>query len=104
MGVKILGKSYNIFGVFDGHGGAGSSEFVKNNFIKYFDEQMIGNPLLSVLENLRKTFSNLEEKIIEMSKSKLLTGGTCASVLLISQDNYYIAHVGDSRIIKISKL
>lgn len=65
---------------------------------------MIENPLLSVLENLRKAFNKLEEKVIEMSKSKLLNGGTCASVLIICQDNYYIGHLGDSRILKVCKL
>lgn len=63
---------------------------------------MNANPMLTILENLRKTISKLETKICEISKSKNSTGGTCASILLLCENSYYIAHVGDSRIILLT--
>lgn len=37
VNTKLMGKLYNFFGVFDGHGGSGASEFAKNNFVKIFE-------------------------------------------------------------------
>jgi|JI10StandDraft_1071094.scaffolds.fasta_scaffold41138_4 serine/threonine protein phosphatase PrpC len=37
VGIKILGKVFNFFGVFDGHGGSAASEYSKTNFIKLFE-------------------------------------------------------------------
>lgn len=36
VNVKILGKVYNFFGVFDGHGGYAASEYAKCNLVKFF--------------------------------------------------------------------
>lgn len=55
MNVKILDKIYHFFGVFDGHGGSFVSEYLKNNFVKIFEEQMKESPMLNMTENLRKT-------------------------------------------------
>jgi serine/threonine protein phosphatase PrpC len=33
-----------------------------------------------------------------------MVGGSCASILVIENENYYVANVGDSRIVKSSFL
>lgn len=39
-----------------------------------------------------------------MAKGKAIPGGgTCASVVILCENNYYIAHVGDSRVIIVKK-
>jgi len=84
VNIKIMGKAFHLFGVFDGHGGSAASEFVKNNFTKTFEEQLSINPMLSILENLRKSLHKLESKICELAKSKNNIGGTCVSILILN--------------------
>lgn len=59
VNVRILGKIYNFFGVFDGHGGYSAAEYAKINFVKFFEDNMNANPMLTTLENLRKTINKI---------------------------------------------
>lgn len=38
LNVSILGKIYHIFGVFDGHGGSSTSEYLRNYFVQMFQQ------------------------------------------------------------------
>ena len=40
----------------------------------------------------------MEEEVVQ----KKLTGGSCVSILVIHENKYYICHLGDSRILKLS--
>lgn len=57
--MKVRDKNYNVFAVFDGHGGSVVSEHLKTNFIQDFVSQMNESPMLEVLENLRKVIHKI---------------------------------------------
>lgn len=107
----------SLFGVFDGHGGPEVAQFVANHFAEYLAKNTnykTGN----IERGIEEVFMLLDETLMtEDGKKKLqkyhtkckvphltsgengiawLTGCT-GVVLLIKDDNYYCANVGDSR-------
>ena len=91
----------SFFGIYDGHGGEGCSEYLRDNLHKlicnneYFPE--------NVIEAIKLGISKAEEDFLnnhalspnkEEIKDK---SGSCALILLLVENNIYIVNVGDSR-------
>ena len=55
---------------------------------------------VNVLEILEKLLKATESAILSASHNKYI-GGSCVCILVIHNNYYYIANVGDSRIIKM---
>ena len=91
----------SFFGIYDGHGGEGCSEFLRDNLHKlicgneYFPE--------NIPEAIKLGISKAEEEFINnyaLSKTKeeiIDKSGSCAIIILIVDTNIYISNVGDSR-------
>lgn len=94
------GGQGHIFGVFDGHGGKETSEFIKANFYK---------TLISTIEwkgkayeaALKACFMELDKKVGEKPFGS--ESGSTACVVLITPDTIYCANSGDSRAILATK-
>ncbi len=90
----------SFFGIYDGHGGASCSDFLRDQLHTYVikDPNFPNKPK----EALEKGFEKAEADFINnhaLSKNKdiLDRSGSCAIVVLIIEDMCYVANVGDSR-------
>lgn len=101
-------KNEALFLICDGMGGLTQGEIasltVVKNFEKYFVpniEKIRNKEKKEVIEALNKILRLANMQLIKYSKKKKLQLGTTASALLILDNHYYIAHIGDSRIYTI---
>lgn len=90
----------SFFGVYDGHGGAGCADFLRDHLHQFIlkDPNFPRNPKEAMFQGFRAA----ELAFAKFSASK--TGeqlrdrsGSCAIVVLIVEDICYVANVGDSR-------
>ena len=98
---KKIWPKISFFGIYDGHGGEGCSEYLRDNLHKlicnnneYFPDD-IPKAIKLGFERAEKDFINnfaLSEKQEIIDKS-----GSCAIIMLIIDKIIYIANVGDSR-------
>ncbi len=92
-------KEHNIFFVADGMGGHQAGE-VASSIIKKTIEEIYPNLKdLEVNLRLQEVIKKVNERVFERSQEKMhLKGmGSTLTLLLIEGENYYIAHIGDSR-------
>ena len=91
----------SYFGIFDGHGGEGCAEFLKDNFLNYLLENK--NFPFDIKLALNETFEKIEEEFFKQKCGNTLEqsdrSGSCALVSLIFDNKIYIANLGDSRAI-----
>ena len=90
----------SYFGIFDGHGGEGCSEYLKDNFLQC----LVKNPNfpIDIKKCLTETFKEIEEKFFKekCSSTENCDGsGSCALTVLIFDNKLFIANIGDSRAI-----
>ena len=99
--VKGKWPKTSFFGIYDGHGGEGCSEYLRDNLHKLicnnekFPEDIPGAIKLGISKAEQDFLNNFalsenKEEIIDKS-------GSCAIIILIVDTNIYIANVGDSR-------
>ena len=91
----------SYFGIFDGHGGEGCADFLKDNFLNYLLENK--NFPFDIKLALNETFEKIEEAFFKQKCGATLEqsdrSGSCALVSLIFDNKIYIANLGDSRAI-----
>lgn len=98
---KVLEKDYSfdIFGVFDGHGGANASAFAKDNIAKYLKDALEShNPETLTEEGVFKALKACFQKLDADYPDEKLEG-TTATVAIILDGKIWVANVGDSRTI-----
>lgn len=87
--VRQIGD-YNLFGVFDGHGGSRVSEYLRLNFAsvfaKHFSETLNNGIFVDI-------FSDIDSTILRSIKA----GGSTAVVACVKNDVLWISNVGDSK-------
>ena len=112
---KIGSMNNNEFGLFvvcDGLGGLEYGEVASKKTTEYFEEWWNTN-IKTILqtndseklirESLEDVLIKSNREIIQLSNEINSKIGTTASVLFILNKNYYIVHIGDSRIYEINK-
>ena len=91
----------SYFGIFDGHGGEGCSEFLSNNFLKYLIENK--NFPFDIKLSLIETFEKVDQEFFKQKCNTTLEesdrSGSCGLVTLLYDNKIFIANLGDSRII-----
>ena len=93
-------RNGDVFVVCDGMGGhvggAIASKTAVECILQYFKNESHPNPVIA----LEKAVSFANSQIYKLSQNdpKLAGMGTTCTVLLQKEDNFYVAHVGDSRI------
>ena len=91
----------SYFGIFDGHGGEGCSEFLKNNLLNYLIDNK--NFPFDIKTSLTESFEKAEEEFFKLKCSGDIEhcdkSGSCALVSILFDNKIYIANIGDSRAI-----
>lgn len=88
----------SFFGVYDGHGGSGCADFLRDNLHLFVIKESCFPH--KPMDALVRGFEAAEKKFMELCQSsEQLTdrSGSCALTVLIVNDTCYIANVGDSR-------
>lgn len=104
------GNAYaGLFAVADGVGGLKdgevSSAIAISNLNKWwaYDFKAFYNETDKLISSLVECFTKSNLEIMDYSKSKKIRTATTLSVLLIHKNMYYIVHIGDSRVYKLTK-
>ena len=91
----------SYFGIFDGHGGEGCANYLRDNFLNILIENK--NFPFDIKVSLSETFEKIEENFFKDKCSESLEkcdkSGSCALISLIFDNKIYIANLGDSRAI-----
>ncbi|CAD8178547.1 unnamed protein product [Paramecium octaurelia] len=92
----------SFFGVYDGHGGQGCVNFLRDNLHQYISKQkeFPWNPIVAI----KKGFEAAERDFLSFAlqqycKNQAERSGSCAIISLIVGDYCYVANVGDCRAI-----
>lgn len=94
----VISNGKHLFaGVYDGHGGYLTSEFIKQNIISIYSKIQV----LNIPERLELTYKKLEYDFFNYFKAlnNLDFSGSTACSLILTQNAIYIANTGDSRCI-----
>ena len=98
---KKIWPKISFFGIYDGHGGEGCSEYLRDNLHKliclnneYFPDN-IPEAIKLGFQKAEKDFIN--NYALNINKEIIDRSGSCAVILLLIDKKAYIANVGDSR-------
>jgi serine/threonine protein phosphatase PrpC len=94
---------YDLFGIFDGHGGANASAFVKENIVQIFQMQMLMQNINS-LDDEKKIYKALKATFMQLDRmNTFICEGTTATVAILIGNKIWVANVGDSRTILVKR-
>lgn len=94
---EVDGQMVAFFGVFDGHGGSRTAEYLKNNLFK----NLSGHPYFikdtksAIVEAFRRT----DADYLKEEKGQQKDAGSTASTAVLVGDKLLVANVGDSRVV-----
>ena len=91
----------SFFGIYDGHGGEGCSEFLRDNLHKFICENNFfpDNIQEAIKYGITKAeYEFLNNHALSPNKEEIIDrSGSCAIIILVVDTNIYVANVGDSR-------
>ena len=91
----------SYFGIFDGHGGEGCANYLRDNFLNILIENK--NFPFDIKMSLSETFEKVEDNFFKEKCNDHLEkcdkSGSCALISLIFDNKIYLANIGDSRAI-----
>lgn len=111
--IKVYGEKIPFFGVFDGHNGGTTANFLKENITQILIDQLnlLGKPLSqATFAELENTLTTLPVKAEEIRRklfplqevSFIKDSGATFTLALIIEKTVWVANSGDSRILAIS--
>uniref|UniRef100_A0A2P2KA63 protein-serine/threonine phosphatase n=1 Tax=Rhizophora mucronata TaxID=61149 RepID=A0A2P2KA63_RHIMU len=94
---EVDGQMVAFFGVFDGHGGARTAEYLKNNLFKNLSghPKFIRDTKTAIVEAFRQT----DADYLNEEKGQQKDAGSTASTAVLLGDRLLVANVGDSRVV-----
>ncbi|PSS31749.1 Protein like [Actinidia chinensis var. chinensis] len=94
---EVDGQMVAFFGVFDGHGGSRTAEYLKNNLFKNLSSHpdFIKDTKSAIVESFRQTDADY---LID-EKGQQNDAGSTASTAVLLGDRLLVANVGDSRVV-----
>ncbi|KAI5650448.1 hypothetical protein M9H77_36453 [Catharanthus roseus] len=94
---EVDGQMVAFFGVFDGHGGSRTAEYLKNNLFKNLSSHpdFIRDTKSAIVEAFRQTDANY----LDEEKGQQKDAGSTASTAVLVGDRLLVANVGDSRVV-----
>ena len=91
----------SFFGIYDGHGGEGCAEYLRDNLHKLICENdFFPDNIPEAIEYgiTRAEYDFLNNYALSPNKEEILDkSGSCALIILIVDSNIFVANVGDSR-------
>ncbi|KAL0797241.1 hypothetical protein Bca101_068618 [Brassica carinata] len=93
----VDGQMVAFFGVFDGHGGARTAEYLKNNLFKNLvtHDEFISDTKKAIVQVFKQT----DEEYLVEERGQPKNAGSTASTALLVGDKLIVANVGDSRVV-----
>ncbi|KAJ8762803.1 hypothetical protein K2173_022932 [Erythroxylum novogranatense] len=94
---EVDGQMVAFFGVFDGHGGARTAEYLKNNLFKNLSSHpdFIKDTKTAIVEAFRQT----DAEYLDEERGQQKDAGSTASTAVLLGDRLLVANVGDSRVV-----
>ncbi|KAI8531425.1 hypothetical protein RHMOL_Rhmol11G0135900 [Rhododendron molle] len=94
---EVDGQMVAFFGVFDGHGGSRTAEYLKNNLFKNLSSHpdFIKDTKSAIVEAFRQT----DADYLNEAKGQQKDAGSTASTAVLLGDRLLVANVGDSRVV-----
>ncbi|KAL7246022.1 hypothetical protein ACSBR2_001202 [Camellia fascicularis] len=94
---EVDGQMVAFFGVFDGHGGSRTAEYLKNNLFKNLSSHpdFITDTKSAIVESFRQT----DVDYLNEEKGQQKDAGSTASTAMLLGDRLLVANVGDSRVV-----
>ncbi|XP_022952802.1 probable protein phosphatase 2C 11 [Cucurbita moschata] len=94
---EVDGKMVAFFGVFDGHGGSRTAEYLKRNLFKNLSSHpdFIKDTKTAITEVFRQT----DADYINEERGQQKDAGSTASTAVLLGDRLLVANVGDSRVV-----
>ncbi|KAG8389781.1 hypothetical protein BUALT_Bualt01G0014200 [Buddleja alternifolia] len=94
---EVDGRTAALFGVFDGHGGSRTAEYLKSNLFKNLSShpEFINDTKSAIVEAFKQTDTNY----LNEEKSQQKDAGSTASTAVFVGDKLFVANVGDSRVV-----
>jgi serine/threonine protein phosphatase PrpC len=91
----------SLFGIFDGHGGEGCANYLKDNFLTCLleDKNFPVDIKMSLQGTLERLETDFHKKFNSDEKNPQDVSGSCALITLIVDNKIYLANIGDSRAI-----
>lgn len=94
---EVDGQTVAFFGVFDGHGGSRTAEYLKNNLFKNLSSHpnFIKDTKTAIVEAFKQT----DVDYLNEEKRHQRDAGSTASTAMLLGDRIVVANVGDSRVV-----
>ncbi|KGN47496.1 probable protein phosphatase 2C 11 [Cucumis sativus] len=94
---EVDGQMVAFFGVFDGHGGSRTAEYLKRNLFKNLSSHpnFIKDTKTAIIEVFKQT----DADYINEEKGQQKDAGSTASTAVLFGDRLLVANVGDSRVV-----
>ncbi|KAG6419769.1 hypothetical protein SASPL_116281 [Salvia splendens] len=94
---EVQGKMVALFGVYDGHGGFKTAEYLKKNLFTNLGSHpnFIKDTKLAIVEAFKQT----DTEYLNEEKGQQKDAGSTASTAVLVQDKIFVANVGDSRVV-----
>ncbi|XP_038724863.1 probable protein phosphatase 2C 11 [Tripterygium wilfordii] len=94
---EVDGQMVAFFGVFDGHGGSRTAEYLKNNLFK----NLINHPnfITNTKAAIDEVFRQTDADYLNFENGQQRNAGSTASTALLVGDRLLVANVGDSRVV-----
>lgn len=94
---EVDGQMVAFFGVFDGHGGSQTAEYLKNNLFNNLSSHpnFIKDTKSAIVEVFRQT----DTDYINEERGQQKDAGSTASTAVLVGDRLLVANVGDSRVV-----
>ncbi|KAJ9560375.1 hypothetical protein OSB04_005535 [Centaurea solstitialis] len=94
---EVDGQMVGFFGVFDGHGGSRTAEYLKNNLFR----NVSGHPgfMKDTKAAIVEAFKRTDADYLSGENSQQRDAGSTASTAVMLGDRLLVANVGDSRVV-----
>ncbi|KAH6789128.1 Protein phosphatase 2C family protein [Perilla frutescens var. frutescens] len=94
---EVGGQMVALFGVYDGHGGFKTAEYLKKNLFSNLKSHpdLIKDTKLAIVEAFKQT----DTEYLNEEKGHQKDAGSTASTAVLVRDKIFVANVGDSRVV-----
>jgi protein phosphatase 1L len=94
--LKLENHNISLFAIFDGHGGAHVSQYLKNNFCDVLTKIIQEKSNVELIDNIRTAIETIDKDLEKLNDDAKECGST-GTIVVIDNDILYCVNVGDSK-------